>query len=190
MASTNNSIDFTSDHSLIQSLLGTLAAFFVLYFGNAGLTLITKSSLGDGVTNGTNGCLGTECLVESAMNPTLSGGSEGSSLVSTNDCLNENFGETAAVALSIGLSAAGAGGIIIIISDKDAVPYSKVEYNASKLYESIHRSTERDSLHFPAIIAETPKAMEAMQDVFGNCSVDRIEDTLSVLELLENDGKL
>lgn len=190
MACSHESCLFTDDHSFIQTLIGTLAALFVLYFGNAGLTLITKSSLGDDTTNGTNGSWGTEYLVKSAMNPSISGDSEGSSIACTGDCFDENSGETAMVALSIGLSAGGGGAIIVIISDKDAVPYSRVENNASKLYDSIQKSSSKDSLRFPAIIAETPTAMGAMQDLFGNCSIDRIEDTLSVLEILANEKNL
>lgn len=187
MASSYNSSDFTEDHSFIQTLLGTLGALLVLYFGNAGLTLTGHSSgLSETEACATNGSLGTESLVDSAMNPSLSGESEGSSAKSSLDCSNENFGETAMIALSSALSAGG-GGFIVIIGKKDAVPYSKVEHNASKLYESVQRRVEHDSLHFPAIVAGSPEAMKAMQAVFGSCSVDRIEDTLAVLELLANE---
>lgn len=61
------------------------------------------------------------------------------------------------------------------------VPYSQVERRAAAVYGALHKQ-KAEPISFPAVIAETPEAYDAVTRLFPNGGTDSMLRTLDVLE--------
>lgn len=156
-----------------------------------------------GLVSGTSGSCSEICILSSGysllpFDLSTDGSSPGqkfagdnSSLVTLGDAATDNPDMAAAV--SIATSAAGAISstssgeeIIVFFFRKNDTPNSYVEKNAASVYNALHGKAA-ETYTYPAVVTESSSDYETAAKVFGNTSLEKVKETLSIWESILED---
>lgn len=178
----NSTAETEVNESLSSSLAGAvggLVATAMAYFGGAYVSLTADAStpsIGWADTASMNTGIET-------VNSVVGGSYESTGGISGEEAAAVAIFSPVIVTTSAGVSEASTGGpeeIIAIIFKKDAMPYSRIEKRAEKIFSRFHKEEGRTE-QFPTIIAKNQEIYDAFLPIYGK-SIKSLKENLEVLE--------
>lgn len=160
----------------------------MLYFGGAYVSITADATYPSlGIAEGIADTASMNAGIET-VNSVVGGTYEGSASVSGEDSaalamFSPVIATTSAgVAGVTGVSGESSGGeeIIAIIFRRDAMPYSRVEKRAEKIFSQLHKGGEKTE-KFPTIIAQNQETYDAFLPIYGN-SIKSLRENLEIME--------
>lgn len=171
-----------------SSLLAYAIGTAMLYFGGAYVSITadaTYPSLGiaEGIADTPSMNAGFETVYS-----VVDGTYEGLASVSGEDSAGLSIfspalpTSSAGVTGVTGVSGESSGGeeIIAIIFRRDAMPYSRIEKRAEKIFSQLHKGGEKTE-KFPTIIAQNQETYDAFLPIYGN-SIKSLRENLEIME--------
>lgn len=177
----NSTVETEANDSLSSSLAGAFGGLIgtaMLYLGGAYVSLTADaSSPSMGIADTASMNAGIE-----TVNSVVGGTYEGIASVSGEGPAALAIFSPVIATTSAGVSGESSGGeeIIAIIFRRDAMPYSRIEKRAEKIFSQLHKGGEKTE-KFPTIIAQNQETYDAFLPIYGN-SIKSLRENLEIME--------